>query len=438
MKTENVALVPWQGSSGISIPPSKNDAHSLITYAVGLSRQDRKKVINAFNSQSYDMAAQFVWRRSITRLRTTLSQLGMRFLGEMLGRNDIDKYSPSEQVLTEYDIVRLAEALGVVNATGALKLRHAFELLSHFDKPDTEELPLTDSLAVVRGCVQYILGDQNIGPALDFARIRERLLSESLKTDEPEIQKLLGSPVFFLRTTLRVLLSAIKIEVGAKLEHALGNLNVLLPEMWTSLHDQDRWSIGETYAAISSEGTPIPVAGLKRALLKVSGFDYVPENLRSNSYKRMAQAVVSAHFAFNNFYNETEPTRTLAAMGTVIPQSTLADCIQAYLCVFLGNMYGASFSAAPIAERELKKITGDRWKYYFDKLLPGDDVILEKLTGDGPARRFIKLAKQLSLGQYANIGSPSFALVDAAQKEKLPVVTLQAGSILFKLKGSKP
>jgi hypothetical protein len=384
--------LPWAGPSGISIPSGAQSAGEIVPLAAGLRPAEQQRVISAFQNDLYDMGAEYVWRRAVSRLRQTIVGLGMRFVGEMLGREDVDDSSLPDTVLTDHDTIRLAEALGVVSATGALKLRHSLELLAHYAAGHADEaLPLLDAVTVVRSCVQYALGEESIQVAVDFARFRERLVSSTVDANDPQLDLLATQPPFFVSTAVRALLAAVKVEQGARLQHALANMVTILPLVWERLPESDRWSIGSAYAEATAAGTETVVADLKRAMLKVAGFDYVPENLRSHAYRKAAQAVLDAHFAFDNFYGEVAPVRFLASLGSVIPKPAVPECLRALLCVYLGNVYGFSFQAAPIAEAELGRVTGPMWEYYWTVVFPSDEDVLSALTNLKPAQRLTTL-----------------------------------------------
>src|SRR5439155_6816829 len=106
---------------------------------------------------------------------------------------------------------------------------------------------------------------------------------------------------------LTVLLTHLKVASGAKLEYAAGNISVLLPLLWSKLRDKDRWQAGETYAIVQASGRVVAAAGLRRALLCVNGFAFVPETLQSETFRAAARAVLGAHVAWGNFQNEPKP-----------------------------------------------------------------------------------------------------------------------------------
>ena len=391
-KMTEKALV-WKGPTGLVLPGSVSNAKDIIPYAQGLSEKQKNHVIRAFNDEAFDMGAEYVWRRSMIKLRGALQSLGMKFIGEMLGNQDIDEFSNIESVLTDYDTIVLSEQLGVVNSTGALKLKQALEIITHYfsrkAEEDGEELSAVDGIQIITTCIKYILGEQNLGVALEFSEFRKRLYNETLTQDDLQVQYLLNSPTFYARTVVNVLLSAIRGSEGAKLEHSLANLNTIITLLWSNIAETDRWGIGTAYRDVTSDGNIVAAKGLKEALLKVSGFDYVPENLRSTTFKKAAKSVIEAHFNMNNFYTEAPLVNVLNNLGTTIPAPAIIDCIQAYLCVYFGNSYGVSFSAEPLAISGLRNITPDRWQYYLNNAIHTDEVVLSKLAWvDRAASRF--------------------------------------------------
>ena len=115
-------------------------------------------------------------------------------------------------------------------------------------------------------------------------------------------------------------LIAIRKEKGVVLDHAVNNMKVLLPLIWERLTKEDRWKIGRLYRDVATDGMVTAAAGVKSALSLVRGFDYVPEDLRSNTFIAHAQKVIDTHFSMYNFYNEPKAVRELAQLGEIIPE----------------------------------------------------------------------------------------------------------------------
>jgi len=252
-------------------------------------------------------------------------------------------------------------------------------------------------MSALKACIRGVLGRPKIEVAKKFVEFRNALEEETLLATDSRVEMLKTSPYFFYKLTVSVLLNAARKNVGANLEHTLANINVLIPAMWASLRDTERWQVGHSYAEAYSDGKTTVVGGLKSALLKVRGFDYVPENLRSDTFVKAAESILRAHEGLNNFYNEPAPVKHLHRLGTTIPTPAVPACMTALLSIVLGNKYGTSWSAQTDANDILRKITPDRWQYYLNNVLQSDIRILGKLLDDSPRGKWISLLTTLAV-----------------------------------------
>lgn len=392
----------WQPQSAEVIPTTARTPEQVADCAVQLSMKDKRQIVAAFQVGHYEIALNHLWGKTIAALKKELSTVGIELIGEMLGRTDVSGDDDVEDILTAKDAIRLAEELGIINTTDALRLRHAYELINHFsqlelEQSDAENIEESEAISLLKYCVKGVLGRPKIEVAKRFVEFRNALVGETLSESDQRVAILLGSPYFFYKLTISVLLSSAKKSLGASLEHTLANLNLLLPKMWVSLSDSERWQVGYCYAEAFSDGKTTVVGGVKSALLKVHGFDYVPENLRSDTFVRAAEAILRAHDGLNNFYNEPAPVKHLHKLGTTIPSPAVAICITALLSVVLGNSYGVSEAAQNDANEMIKKISKDRWKYYLNNVLHGEMRILGKLKFSRPKQNWKKIMNNYSL-----------------------------------------
>jgi hypothetical protein len=239
------------------------------------------------------------------------------------------------------------------------------------------------------------------------------------------VSAIANSPYFFLRTTLSILLAAIKTAQGASLEHAVGNTMILVPALWPKMRDPEKWQVGQAYAEVTSAGNRISSAGLKKALLDTKGFDYVPESLRSNTFTETAARVLSAHFALSNFYNEGEPMRALAALGTSIPRPALPKVVEAALAVRLGNRWGVANNAQDAAEEVLHLLRPGQWHYYFDECLVRDRTVMDKIADDDkPVKNWCEVVKSLELGDFQPKNKLVKALLEASRVAPINQVSI--------------
>lgn len=412
-------LILWQNPDNQAMPANVDSVEQVVEYAnnSNLTEKQQAQIVKAFNQGAYEMAAEYSWKKAITKLRKSLEKLGPDFIGELLDRSDIDRYTSLEEVLTDRKAIELAEQLGMIGRTGALKLRQALELVNHYLSGEAEdELSNIDAFSIVKTCIQYILSEQDVDVAIAFTQFRNRLLTETVSLQDGDVQQVLAAPLFYLRTVCSILLTAIKKEKGAQQEVAITNLNILIKDMWPKLADADRYAIGSAYSTVLAYGDNVATKGLKQALSKVSGFDYVPETIRSNTFKDQAKKVIDAHFGFNNFYNETAPVRSLSSLGSIIPAPAFQDCIDAYLCVYLGNIYGPSFAAAPIAKQQLEKVSSERWHYFFKNLIHQDQYVLDHIYTPDQVSRFAALLESVGYNNEDGLPRDNQLLYEAIMK----------------------
>lgn len=431
----NEIIRPWEASVQNSMPANIKDIKGIVEYGNNnLTVKQQKQIVGAYNMEAYDMAAEYAWKKAIIKLRNSLANLGMDFIAEFVQRDDVDEYTPIENVLTERATIDLAERLGVINSTGALHLRQAQELVNHYLSAKSDnEMSAIDSLSVIRPCVEYILSEPNVKVAVAFSEFRNRLLNEDLKLKDPVVAQVINSPLFYIRTVITILLSAIKKNKSIVQEHALVNITMLLPEVWGKLSSSDKWMIGETYRDVFASGDAAATKGLKLALGKVGGFDFVPETLRSTTFKEMARKLIDVHDSFNNFYNESGVVKALANLGTRIPEPAFLVCLDAYLLVYLGNYYGYSRNAAPIAEEELKKISKDRWQAYFSGYIHTDDRILNNLETPTQVSRMRNLLVSIDATSFSELPKDNQKLFDAIMKNDSEKVRLITNAMYKKL-----
>ncbi|MFA2811495.1 MULTISPECIES: hypothetical protein [Bacillus cereus group] len=379
----NNAVTLWQSPNGIDLPAEILNPTELVAYInpAIIPERDIMQIKVAFDAKIYPMAAEFTWTRAINFLKAKIMGFGRDFVLEMLGRNDENL---GDDFLTQMDVINLATDLGFINQTAKMYFIQTREMIQHFSSPDiTDSMDYIDSLKTTKTCVKYVLGLDQIEMDFSYNSFRERLIQEIIATDDSIVRNLVVGPYFFKRTTVRTLLNlAKKVQEGAEKEKVLANTVTILHAMWEGLLSEDKWPVGFAYAEAVNIGKRDLVKALKSVLLKVKGFDYVPENLRSMSFIDTANKLLDTHYGFDNFYRETAIAQQLLQMGTSIPKPALGRCMTAIIACKLGNRYGRSNGAQEYLDKILDNLIEGSWSYYINEVLPADETILLKLTSN--------------------------------------------------------
>lgn len=371
-------LALYTASSGILMPPTAADIPAMMKCNRALKQRDAEKIVQAVQAGLYDMAAEYIWSRTINILKKDIMQFGDEFVSEMLDRpnGDIDSIS-------EYEIISLSADLGFINKTAKMEFLQYSETIQHYmsdDDPD-EEYPSTKLVDMVRSCIKHVLGYDTIEYEIPFVTFRDRLKTEIVNQMHPMHKQLMAAPYFYKKTITKTLLNLAKtLQDSAERENVFANIGYIISGIWYDLSSDDRWAVGRSYAQANSDGDLKLSKALKSLLIKIKGFDYVPENLRSNSYIKVAKDLLGAHFGMNNFNNEPPYAKVLCEMGSSIPAPAFGSCMTSILACKLGNSYGYSWEAQQYLDVLLKRVSPDRWIYYLETVFPTDDTILYKLT----------------------------------------------------------
>lgn len=402
MNDNNPIVLP---SASPAETKSMKDIVGLSSVSI-LSPVQKHNIEQALKSEAFDMASEYVWKRTMSKLKEILSEFGIEFLADMLERSDIKPYDTMDSILSDYTIIKLSEQLGMIPENAAIHLRHSSELLQYYFSSNAQyhedQLQAVDALNIINSCIKYVLNVPDIRIDFEFSTLSKNVVEIDMKVDDEEIQKLARSSIFFIRTILTLLIKSVKKGKGVELDHAVNNFSMLIPLLWDRLTKDDKWKVGEAYRDVVTDGNDKAAKGVKAALTKVKGFDYVPESLRSNTFREVAQLLIETHYAFNNYYNEPRAVKELAKLGSVIPDPAFAICIKAYLLVYTGNYYGISNDAAPKAEEELLKISAENWKLFFEEILPNDYDLLSNFADARPMKRMQSLICNIPIRDMGN------------------------------------
>lgn len=413
----------WSATSGPGLENQLNPS-MLLAPAKQLRTAELAQVRTAFESSLYILGTEFLWRRSLSVLKAQLGKLSMKLVAEILGRPDIQENADPELVLTDSDAISVAHQLGMLSDKAALDLRQSLEQLAHFSRPDADaaEMDGIEALRILRSCVSHVLSFDTMSVAVDFTKIRQNLQRSVLSLDSDSFKQITSSPYFFKRVVLRTLLADAELAEPQSQSTVLQNLVSLGEKMWGDLLDAERWTVGQTYAAWSANNLKRHVTYLRVLLSNIQGFDYVPENLRSNTYTEAATNVLRVHEASNNYYNEPAALKSLLDLGTSIPGPATALTMRAILACWLGNSYGNTWAAESYCNQAFRTMSPSFWTLYLSRILPGDEYLLTKLLNDKPWARWCTLVTENNLIN-TNAGNISFLFAEATIKENKRIET---------------
>ncbi len=423
------APVLWTASNGLELP-KKTEIREILALSVQLRKKEVATIYALYNGESYEVASETIWERAIRVLRERVLSLGLEFVGEMVGLDNMDYV----RELPAFEVINLAAELGFINSTGKMRLSQANELVQHYRGRDIEEeMPQNESDTVIRACIQYILGYESSEISIEFGDFRNSLKHDLFEKQSQKMEMLINSPYFYKKTTVRTLINLIASTEGAEYETVSSNFSSIIEAVWESLTSDDRYFVGVTYSKYANKGELKYIITFKQALEKVHGFDYVPENLRSLSFIRAAKNIKKVHWEFNNFYKEPDAVKTLERLGNQIPKPAIKEAISATLMVLLGNYYGSSNGAEEDAYKILDKLDKASWEYYINKCFPYDEDVLSKIAaGDRRTQVWFRIVKKYNLLELEISDVKLQDLIKASSNEDKNNAKVLANNILKK------
>jgi uncharacterized protein YfkK (UPF0435 family) len=437
--TEHNLPVVWGANQGISISNKELiEIDKIIRHNKRLYPREVQTIAKAFKTDLFDMAIEYTWTRTFNILRERVMSFGKDFVLEMLGRTDEE----SLDSLSEVETVRLAADLGIINETARMRFMHVIELIQHYSSrkaPEDQDINPLDALNNVGMCVKYVLGIEEDGFTIEYSSFRYRLKTEKLQTDDPAVEILKLAPYFFKRTTIRTLLNLIKKTKGGEQENVFANMTTIVPVVWNDLLSDDRYPLGFSYADAVNEGDQKLVSAFKSVLLKVQGFDYVPEDLRSRTFIAVAKNLLDVHFGTDNFYNEPAAAKSLLSMGKSIPKPAIGAVVSATLACKVGNSYGISNQAQEYLDKILETLSNEQWEHYFNAVFPVDETVIDKIkySNSKMNKNLTEVVENHALDQLNYKNTKIKRLVKSSKDSNYGRVKSIADELYVKLRGDQ-
>lgn len=421
----------WSTPNGLRLP-KVIDTRQLLEMGQQLRLREIKSYNVNYELENFEIVAESVWERAVIILREKILGFGENFVAEMVGVEDLRYVNQ----LPTFEVINIATELGFIDKTGKMRLNQANEIVQHYKSRDVDsEMPENELSTVVRASVQYILGYDDTHMNFEYGNFREELKTSIIGETAETLNILKGGPYFYKKTTVRTLINLLNETKAGEFDIVVANMVSVFTTIWEELISDDKFFIGITYAQYVNKGDTRLIQPLKSILMKVHGFDYVPENLRSFTFIEAGKRVIEAHYSYDNFYKEPGAIRNLEKLGSVIPKPALKTCITATLMVKLGNRYGVSGHAQETANIILDKMQKDDWKYYLGHCLPYETDLLHKIhSEDKPIENWIGIVSRYKLYEIELVNKEMEKIVKYAQERKRSAMSSVARNLINSIK----
>ena len=353
-------------TSVIVEPDQRRQAINNLPFVVSELDADQKraatylsKFVAACAMGLFDAALNYLWDETVRNLREKVARFDLNYFYDSV-ITDPDRRSKFKdegdlEELEDWRLIQGCKETGIIGEVGFKHLNYIRDMRNHASAahPNHNEITGLQLAAWLQTCVREVLGKEPEGAAFEVRRLLKSLREESLsETDIPHIAAAVESlPEELSRSLMR---AAFGMYTDLRLSaHTRGNIRLVAGEIWRSCGEEARHEAGLKHATLSANGEASRAKLAREFLKQVGGLAYLPPDALSLEISRSLDALLTAHYGMNNFYNEPTPARILQSLvppnGNVPPAIARTYVESLTLCA-IGNGYGVSWTAEPIYE----------------------------------------------------------------------------------------
>lgn len=354
----------------------------------------------------FDGAINYLWNETISALRRMVDRVDLSYFYSVAGQINAyySRLSTTEELadVSEHDLLEACRRMGLLTDVNHKRLEFINYMRNHASAahPNNVEVSGFDILSWLTNCLKFAITaepersvitiKQLLGnirtkaiPASDYPLIGK----EIARLSPPQIDDFL-STIFGMYTDPRVL------------AQARDNILGIAPFAWRAASEDRKFEVGSRFGVFRKNGDTDRKTSAEAFLTIVDGLSYRDEDSLAADLLVRLQALKTAHFGDNNFYNEWPHAemleRGLPASGE-IPRSVRPMWVKVISLCFVGNGHGyregTDERAMPYYVKHIKKF-GEAEIAEFLHLF-GDVEFNSALERKTPDRRLRHLAKGL-------------------------------------------
>ncbi len=344
------------------------EAGSIVPAVLGLGQYPKELQLDAeekvylqtagrlFRDGYYSHALLDVWNAAVCNLRRRVERYSIDLFQSVVkddtGRKRYNEHgeSPSERWSGVDDSVLVSGAtkLGLLPKKAGKALEMVNWMRNHATPahPADEQVTREDVTALVLILERNLFASELPDPGHSVATLFEPVKTSVLDAESIEI----------LKDQIRSLRPAdVKVAFGFLLDQLVGgahpsssNAKSLLPVVWERASNELKKVVGLRYHSLTVDRDSddnVDKAVRERVLeflVSVGGVSYIPDATRAPLYRKAAYALGTAKDSSYGWSEEETASKTLAQLGTEVPQIAFEEVYQEILAVWCGNYWGRS------------------------------------------------------------------------------------------------
>lgn len=296
----------------------------------------------------FDGALTFLWDETVKALRVMIVEFDLDYFYkvslEFSSRYRGLKTKEDLEAISEHDLLEICRRIGLLNDINHKRLETVNYFRNHASAahPNEHELSGHELISMLENCIRYAIHYEFDNSVIQVKRLFENIRTEKIDTTDipliiDELLKLKQERLDDFVLSVFGLYTDEKQSTDTK-----QNIEYLTPELWQATTEDLKYKIGAKFGYYRKHGDVNKKNSVQRFLDIVSGNTYKDEDSLSEELRQKLNDLRSAHFDWNNFYNEYPHARSIKdSMPTGnIPKSISKEFVKIISICFAGNGKG--------------------------------------------------------------------------------------------------
>lgn len=352
----------------------------------------------------FDGALNFLWNETVTAIRKMAYKFDLQYFFTIAGElsSKYKKLSTYEdfEVVSEHDLLEICRRIGLLNDINHKRLEHVNYLRNHASSahPNQNEITGIEMLGLLENCLKYAIIAKPDHSVIQIQTLLTNIRIHKIPTEDYEIitEDMKKQPQERLDDFI---ISIHGLFCDERQEQSVkDNIEGLAKGIWQATSKDVKYAIGAKFGLYRKNGETLKKEATQRFLEIVDGVQYKDDDSLAAELIEKLQYLRSAHYEFNNFYNESVHAKSIADSLPVngIPDSVRKLFVKTIVVCYVGNgngrREGVDEGAIPYYEEFIRNFSikeiKEFLKLFEDKEFIGDfhkdipDNRLRKLIGE--------------------------------------------------------
>ncbi|MEO3772931.1 hypothetical protein [Micromonospora sp. B9E7] len=314
------------------------------------------KFVMAIASGLFDAALNYLWDETISELRRRVQTYDLAYFYDLAvtapdRRKKLQGPDDLPQV-SDFELISAAKSMALVSEVGykQLDLVRYMRNFASAAHPNQTELTGLQIVGFLETCIREVITLPESTVVTEVRRLLANVRANPISNAEA------GRIASFFRElrqseadNLGQGLFGIYVDPNSK-PVPRDNVRLLMPSLWPHLSEPTKQGFGIRYGRFVANHDQQQADFARELLDTVDATSYLPENVRVAEIDEAIEALLAAHEAMNNFYNEPPLARRLQALvgSQEVPNLVRQKYISALVKLYLGSPSGAAWNADPI------------------------------------------------------------------------------------------